>query len=433
MAYANNQPMRAGAADGRGANVNAHAQHHAGNRMAPAASAHRAPAARHSPAHRRVRSAARRRIALKCVCALAVLLAALLWPATCPPDDLPPSGDAGVVQPLPIATPTPTPAPTAEPVPARVTISAAGDCTLGYDPQLGYSNSLPNELERQGGDYSYFFRDVYPVFASDDLTVVNLECAFTESNSRVEGKTFCFKGDPLYRNMLTEGSIEVVSLGNNHARDYGDAGFNDTVDALREAGVGFAVNGISCVREVNGIRVGFLSYRNHTPELDSLKADIASLRAQCDVVVCSFHWGEEYRNVANSEQLERGRAAVDYGADLVLGHHPHVIGSIEQYKGVYICYSLGNFCFGGNRNPEDKDSFIFRQTFELTEQGAVSVGIEIVPCRISSTDSRNDYQPTIYGREDALRVLERLNSYSAPLEYGVALDESALGWQWIDG
>ena len=173
--------------------------------------------------------------------------------------------------------------------------------------------------------------------------------------------------------MLTEGSIEVVSLGNNHARDYGDTGFNDTVDALREAGVGFAVNGISCVREVNGIRVGFLSYRNHTPELDSLKADIASLRAQCDVVVCSFHWGEEYRNVANSEQLERGRAAVDYGADLVLGHHPHVIGSIELYKGVYICYSLGNFCFGGNRNPEDKDSFIFRQTFELTEQGAVSV------------------------------------------------------------
>ena len=78
-----------------------------------------------------------------------------------------------------------------------MTISAAGDCTLGYDPQLGYSNSLPNELERQGGDYSYFFRDVYPVFASDDLTVVNLECAFTESNSRVEGKTFCFKGDPL--------------------------------------------------------------------------------------------------------------------------------------------------------------------------------------------------------------------------------------------
>ena len=109
MAYANNQPMRAGAADGRGANVNAHVQHHAGNRIVPAASAHRATAARHSPAHRRVRSAARRRIALKCVCALAVLLAALLWPATCPPDDLPPSGDAGVVQPLPIATPTPRP------------------------------------------------------------------------------------------------------------------------------------------------------------------------------------------------------------------------------------------------------------------------------------------------------------------------------------
>lgn len=384
----------------------------------------------------------RANVVLRGLCTVFMVSLMLLWPDTCAPDNsaLIPEGGQRVVLPADMATAAPTPTvaptqaalPTPAPTPVSVTISAAGDCTLGYDPRLGYSNSLPEELERQDGDYGYFFRGVLPVFASDDLTVVNLECALTKSDDKVEGKTFCFKGDPLYRNMLLEGSIEVVSLGNNHSRDYKSQGFNDTVDALRLAGIGFAVNGVSCIEEVDGVRVGFLSYRNNTPELSTLKSDISSLRDQnCAIVICSFHWGEEYRNVANSSQTALGRAAVDYGADLVLGHHPHVIGSIEKYNGKYICYSLGNFCFGGNRNPEDKDTFIFRQTFSVGDDGiARDAGIEIVPCRISSTTKRNDYQPTIYGEEDAKRVLKRLNEYSAPLKYGAVLDESVLNWNW---
>ncbi len=380
--------------------------------------------------------------ALRFLCTAAMVLMMLLWPSVCAPDDgeLIKDGGQKVVLPVSMATAAPEPTtaptealmPTPEPTPVSITISAAGDCTLGYDPRLGYSNSLPEELERQDGDYGYFFRGVLPVFASDDLTIVNLECALTKSDDKVEGKTFCFKGDPLYRNMLLEGSIEVVSLGNNHSRDYKSQGFNDTVEALRLAGIGFAVNGVSCIEEVNGVRVGFLSYKNNTPELSTLKSDIESLRDQnCAIVICAFHWGEEYRNVANSTQTKLGRAAVDYGADLVIGHHPHVIGSIEKYNGKYICYSLGNFCFGGNRNPEDKDTFIFRQTFTVSDDGAASdAGIEIVPCRISSTTRRNDYQPTIYGEEDAKRVLKRLNEYSAPLKYGAVLDESVLKWDW---
>ena len=380
--------------------------------------------------------------ALRCLCVMVIALVTLLMPTTCAPDDTPvqPQSTQKVVLPASMATPTPEPTvqptqapePSPEPTPVTVTISAAGDCTLGYDPRLGYSNSLPNELERQDGDYGYFLRGVLPVFSSDDLTVVNLECALTKSDDNVEGKTFCFKGDPLYRNILLEGSVEVVSLGNNHSRDYKSEGLNDTIESLRLGNIGFAYNGISCIREVNGVKVGFLSYKNNTPELSTLKSDIESLREKgCAIVICSFHWGEEYRNVANSSQTKLGRAAVDYGADLVLGHHPHVIGSIEKYKGKYICYSLGNFCFGGNRNPDDKDTFIFRQTFEISDDGtAVDAGIQIVPCRISSTTKRNDYQPTIYGEEDAKRVLKRLNEYSAPLKYGVELSESVLKWDW---
>lgn len=380
--------------------------------------------------------------ALRCLCVMVIALVTLLMPTACAPDDTPikPQSTQKVVLPASMATPTPEPAvqptqasePLPEPTPVKVTISAAGDCTLGYDPRMGYNNSLPNELERQDGDYGYFLRGVLPVFSSDDLTVVNLECALTKSDDNVEGKTFCFKGDPLYRNILLEGSVEVVSLGNNHSRDYRSEGFNDTIESLRLGSIGFAYNGISCIRQVNGVQVGFLSYKNNTPELSTLKSDIESLREKgCGVVICSFHWGDEYRNVANSSQTKLGRAAVDYGADLVLGHHPHVIGSIELYKGKYICYSLGNFCFGGNRNPDDKDTFIFRQTFEIGDDGAaVDAGIEIVPCRISSTTKRNDYQPTIYGEEDARRVLKRLNEYSAPLKYGAQLSESVLKWDW---
>ena len=327
--------------------------------------------------------------ALRFLCTAAMVLMMLLWPSVCAPDDgeLIKDGGQKVVLPVSMATVAPEPTtaptealmPTPEPTPVSITISAAGDCTLGYDPRLGYSNSLPEELERQDGDYGYFFRGVLPVFASDDLTIVNLECALTKSDDKVEGKTFCFKGDPLYRNMLLEGSIEVVSLGNNHSRDYKSQGFNDTVEALRLAGIGFAVNGVSCIEEVNGVRVGFLSYKNNTPELSTLKSDIESLRDQnCAIVICAFH-----------------------------------------------------FCFGGNRNPEDKDTFIFRQTFTVSDDGAASdAGIEIVPCRISSTTRRNDYQPTIYGEEDAKRVLKRLNEYSAPLKYGAVLDESVLKWDW---
>lgn len=384
---------------------------------------------------RKLRQMRRLNVVIRAICVMLITLASALWPVSLSPDGGPLNG----VNPAPpyeraASSPAPTMPPliTPQPLPARVTISAAGDCTLGYDPRLGYTNSLPHELERQDGDYGYFFRNVYPVFAADDFTVVNLECALTCSDDRAEGKTFCFKGDPLYRNILIEGSVEVVSLGNNHARDYKAEGFSDTMETLRTGDIGFAVNGMSCIKSANGVRVGFLSYRNHTPELYALKSDIASLRAQaCDLVICSFHWGEEYRNVANAAQRRLGRAAIDYGADLVLGHHPHVIGSIERYKGRYICYSLGNFCFGGNRNPQDKDTFIFRQTFEMDENGIMSdAGIEIVPCRISSTTSRNNYQPTIYSRDDALRVLERLNDYSSPLDYGMQFDESVLKCDW---
>ena len=133
-------------------------------------------------------------------------------------------------------------------------------------------------------------------------------------------------------------------------------------------------------------------------------------------------------------QTTLGRKCIDWGADLVIGHHPHVLQGIDQYKGKYIIYSLGNFCFGANRNPKDKDTMIFQQTFTLKPSGdtAESKGrftvvpgeAKIIPCSISSITSRNNFQPTPLSGENAKRVIGRINEYSAA--YGVSADEGGV-------
>ncbi len=133
----------------------------------------------------------------------------------------------------------------------------------------------------------------------------------------------------------------------------------------------------------------------------------------CQLVIASFHWGIERKNYPNSVQKDLGRFTIDSGADLVLGHHPHVIQGIENYKGKYIVYSLANFCFGGNRNPSDKDTFIFQQTFEFKNgEKTDSDKINIIPCSVSSVKHRNNYQSTPVEGDEAKRILQRIEKYS---------------------
>ncbi len=127
----------------------------------------------------------------------------------------------------------------------------------------------------------------------------------------------------------------------------------------------------------------------------------------------------ERSNYPNATQLELGRYAIDQGADLVAGHHPHVIQGIEKYKGRYIVYSLANFCFGGNRNPSDKDTFIFQNAFTFKGKELISVKGKVIPCQVSSVKEVNDYQPTILEGEEKERVLKRILKYSEKLKYGI--------------
>lgn len=274
---------------------------------------------------------------------------------------------------------------------STITISAAGDCTLGGDTTNGSFNRFKKAFDTNGE--GYFFENVKDIFSADDLTIVNCEGALTKTTSRKD-KTFSFRGDPVFTKIFQEGSVELVSLDNNHSQDYYSQGTADTKKVLNYLDIGYAGLGESYTTTIKGVKIGFLSYRIWEMSVEGMRTDIQTLKQDCDLVIVAFHWGEEKVGKASKQQIKLGHAAVDEGADLVIGHHPHVVGSMELYKGKYIVYSLGNFCFGGNSNPNDKDTFIFQQTFNFENGEITDTQINLIPCSISSTDKNNNYQPT---------------------------------------
>ena len=131
-----------------------------------------------------------------------------------------------------------------------------------------------------------------------------------------------------------------------------------------------------------------------------------------DLIIASFHWGDEGSPVPNETQIGLARLAIDNGADLVIGHHPHVLQGVEKYKGKYILYSLGNFCFGGNKNPKDKDTMIFKETFSFKNGKLYDDKASIIPCSVSSTGERNNFQPTPLSGAEFKRVKEKIRERS---------------------
>ena len=254
--------------------------------------------------------------------------------------------------------------------PLRLVISTVGDCTLGTDENFDYSTSLNSVYESNGKEY--FFQNVRSVFEKDDLTIANAEGTFTTSTSR-EDKLFAFKADPEYAQIFSSSSVEAVTLANNHSHDYGEQSYEDTKTALDSAGVTHFGYDETAVLEIKGVKVGLVGIyelSDHMERTTQLKENIAKVKKDgAQLIITVFHWGTEKEISPDSNQTQLGRMAIDEGADLVVGHHPHVLQGIEKYKGKYIVYSLGNFCFGGNSYPSDMDTMIFQQTFTIDSSG----------------------------------------------------------------
>ena len=307
-----------------------------------------------------------------------------------------------------------------------ITVSTLGDCTLGTDANFSTANSFNAYDEANGHDY--FFKNVKSILEEDDVTFANLEGTFTTSNDR-QDKQYAFKGDPDYTEILTDGSVEVVTLANNHSGDYGEQGLADTETALEEAGIDYCIGDTITVKEVNGVKIAFIgifvNYGTDDSE-NQLRSDIENAKKQgAELIITAFHWGSEKATQPDETQQSLAHIAIDCGADLVVGHHPHVLQGIEKYNGKYIAYSLGNFCFGGNSNPSDMDTMIFRQTFTISGDGAAEDDdVTVIPCSISSDQGYNNYQPTPAEGEAAASIIARLNEYSAAYGVTVADDGS---------
>ncbi len=312
-----------------------------------------------------------------------------------------------------------------EPDIISITISAAGDASLGNHHQQDYANSF-RQMYDQVQDPGYFLGNVYDIFAQDDMTIVNLEGTLTMSDVIQEGRTYNIKGDPEYVDILTSGSVEAVSMANNHRWDYGEQGSKDTIAALEAAGIPYAYDNVVGIYETKGIRIGFISV-NEASQGEAveryLKDGIAELSdAGADLILACCHWGIEQEYYPEDYQRTLGQKCIGWGADLVLGHHPHVLQGVEEYQGKYIVYSLANFCFGANRNPSDKDTMIFQQTFTFVDGVKQEDSeIRVIPCSVSSVTTRNDYCPTPATGEEAKRIIGRINEYSR--EFGVSFTE----------
>ena len=323
---------------------------------------------------------------------------------------------AVVTEPATEVTTEPTTQPT-EPPEVHYTFTFAGDCTFGSLPQhvtAGYA--FPMTV---GEDYGYPFRNIAEYFLNDDFSIVNLEGVLGNKGKHA-GKRYNFRGDADYVNILTQNSVEAVTLANNHSLDYGQDGYDETKSILDTAGVPYveANNSLLLTLE-GGLKVGIYGTVYNSIDEEAMISGIRSLKEQgAELVIYAPHWGRENSFDPNSEQIRLGHAAVDAGADIVYGAHPHVLQPIEEYGNGVIYYSLGNFSFGGNMYPKDYDTALIQQEVIRTADGEVKLGQRtIIPCNISSVENRNNFQPTPYevGSDAYNRVISKLDgSYDGP-------------------
>jgi len=295
-----------------------------------------------------------------------------------------------------------------------------GDCILGTDEFFAWDTGLPAYYNLYGPEY--FLKNVRSIFEEDDLTIVNMEGTLTEETTRVD-KQFAFKGDPEYVKILTSSSVEAANIANNHSHDYGEKSFQDTVQTLEENGIKtFGYDDVA-VLEVKGIRVGMFGIYeldDHLERIPQVKQDIAKLKDQnVDIIVAVFHWSNELVTVPDENQVTLAHLAIDEGADVVVGHHPHVVQGIDEYKGKMIAYSLGNFCFGGNTHPTEMDTFIFQQKFILDgKRNITGSEYKVIPCRVSSETTYNNYQPTPLVGEEAKETMDKIEERSQEINNG---------------
>ena len=349
-----------------------------------------------------------------------------------------------------------------------LTITCTGDFTIGGDNRRGKGDIFTPELEKHGGDINFVMENVKHILADDDLTIVNFEGTLTDTTYVPADKkenSFIFNITPSAVSVLPDNSIEAVSLDNNHVWDHGLEGYYDTISTLENAGVIYSTPSHAGIFDYKGMLkiamisfncidrygTGFQSYKagngrheeTYSEDFtayatfeEAVCAKIKELKEEYPLVIVSFHWGQEPTAsnksrgyIPTENQIRLGRMAVDAGADLIIGNHSHRLQPIEFYNGKFILYSLGNFCFAGNSKPDDKTSMLFQIRYRIKNDAISYKDYRVIPIRISSTNSRNDFIPTPYEdgyTMDCIPYVIRENINRKKLEY--AITDFPLDW-----
>ena len=301
----------------------------------------------------------------------------------------------------------------------EIILSLAGDCTLASDEPLhSMPDSFVGVMEAHGNDYTYPLANARDLFANDDFTLVNLECVLTDRASFRNEKLYLnFRGPASYVNILTEGSVEGVSMSNNHALDYGIDGLKDCQANLTNADILWAYNNNYFTFERKGVRFAVFSFRRYYMEVyyQWLEEAIQRVKEEEDVdfVIVCLHHGEEYEEKHNDhDQTRFAHHAIDYGADLVVGTHPHVLQGIEVYKNRLIFYSLGNFSFGGNNRPYAASipTAVMQVRLSFEDRQLVSSQFTVHPFHATGTTPYSNYQPVPVTGSDAKQIMDILQS-----------------------
>jgi poly-gamma-glutamate capsule biosynthesis protein CapA/YwtB (metallophosphatase superfamily) len=324
----------------------------------------------------------------------------------------------------PTPPPSPSPSPTPSPTATSVTIVAGGD-VVGV-------RSISTILANQGGDA--VFRGIKGVLKKADLALVNLETPLTRGGDAQTWKDVVFKGDPRLAPAMAKAGIDVVTMANNHAGDMGDSGLLDSIRYVRKAGVKVCGAGrdLADARAprfftVDGVRVAFLGFTDVLPvgypatssspgtspgrsDVGAVKEAVRDAAKEADYVVVTWHWNFELTTAPSSLESSEGKAMIDAGADLVIGHHPHVLQGVQAYHGGLIAWSTGNLVF-------DRMTGTLNQTMLVRAQvSRHRIKVDLVPVTIAY-----DGRPKVAYGATASTILSRVKSFSADLGTKVSL------------
>ena len=297
-----------------------------------------------------------------------------------------------------------------------------GDCTLGSEEKTkNEPTSFHSVLEREGADW--FFSAFREMFEQDDCTVINLEGVLSDSaRNENTGKTYRFRGPTSFVSVMTGSSVEAACLANNHTEDYGEQGLNSTVRTLEKSGIGWFRGADVYFFEKEGIRVAMMAldsrmYHNRSVSLTRLLRGLKD-QGEVQAAVVLYHNGVEYDPRHDVESTKMAEKFITAGADLVIMHHPHVLQGVDIIGNRTVCYSLGNFVFGGNakiRTVKDKSGRMVTALYCMAVQAELIFSdegvyqgqrVSLIPAKISSDPVNNDYRPVPLTGEEAETAME---------------------------